>query len=114
MQKRSSDEIRNTFLSFFEKNDHLIIPGASLIPKNDPTLLYINSGMAPLKPYFLGEAKPPSPCLANVQPCIRTIDIEDVGDRHHLTFFEMLGSWSIGNYYKEKAVELAFQLLVDQ
>jgi alanyl-tRNA synthetase len=114
MKRRfSSDEIRDTFLSFFTQRQHARIEAASVIPANDPTLLFINAGMAPLKPYFLGEALPPSPDLCNVQPCVRTVDIADVGDRHHLTFFEMLGSWSIGHYFKERAVELAFELLTD-
>ena len=90
------------------------IKGSSLLPDNDPTLLFVNSGMAPLKKYFTGEAEPPRPDLCNVQPCIRTRDIEDVGDRHHLTFFEMMGSWSINNYFKERAIELAFELLVER
>src|SRR5580698_1177147 len=107
----SSDEIRGTFLEFFTGRGHQQIGAASVIPVNDPTLLFINAGMAPLKPYFLGEALPPAPDLCNVQPCVRTIDIGDVGDRHHLTFFEMLGSWSIGHYFKDRAVELAFELL---
>jgi alanyl-tRNA synthetase len=107
----SSDEIRETFLSFFTERQHARIESASIIPANDPTLLFINAGMAPLKPYFLGEALPPAPDLCNVQPCVRTIDIGDVGDRHHLTFFEMMGSWSIDHYFKERAVELAFELL---
>jgi len=112
MKRRfSSDEIRETFLRFFTERQHARIEAASLIPANDPTLLFINAGMAPLKPYFLGEALPPAPDLCNVQPCVRTIDIGDVGDRHHLTFFEMLGSWSIDHYFKERAVELAFELL---
>ncbi|MCC7441006.1 MAG: alanine--tRNA ligase [Bdellovibrionales bacterium] len=114
MKKLSSHEIRERFLKFFEDKDHLRIGGSSLIPKGDPTLLFINSGMAPLKRYFLGKAQPPKPRLANVQPCIRTKDIDDVGDRHHLTLFEMLGSWSIGDYYKEGAVSLAYELLVDR
>lgn len=113
MKEMSSLEIRETFLKYFEKADHLRIPGSSLLPSNDPTLLFINSGMAPLKQYFLGKDTPPAPRLCNIQPCIRTKDIDDVGDRHHLTLFEMLGSWSIGDYYKERAVELAFHLLVD-
>jgi alanyl-tRNA synthetase len=113
MKTVTSLEVREKFLSFFVKKDHLLLKNSSLLPKDDPTLLFINSGMAPLKPYFLGLAKPASPRLCNVQGCIRTIDIDDVGDRHHLTFFEMLGSWSIGDYYKEKAVELAYELLVD-
>jgi alanyl-tRNA synthetase len=106
-----SDEIRETFLRFFTERQHARIEAASIIPANDPTLLFVNAGMAPLKPYFLGAALPPAPDLCNVQPCVRTIDIGDVGDRHHLTFFEMLGSWSIGHYFKERAVELAFELL---
>lgn len=108
----SSDEIREIFLDFFEENDHRRIEGSSLLPRDDPTLLFINSGMAPLKPYFTGDKTPPHPDLCNVQPCIRTRDIDDVGDRHHLTFFEMLGSWSIGHYFKERAVELAYELLI--
>jgi alanyl-tRNA synthetase len=110
----SGEEIRAEFLEFFERHDHRRIEGASLIPANDPTLLFVNSGMAPIKPYFTGRLQPPYPRLCNVQPCLRTTDIDDVGDRHHLTFFEMLGSWSIGDYFKERAVELAFELLVDR
>ena len=102
------------FLQFFTEKNHTRIGSASLIPVNDPTLLFINAGMAPLKPYFLGEAVPPAPDLCNVQPCVRTVDIADVGDRHHLTFFEMLGSWSIDNYFKDRAVELAFELLTER
>ncbi len=113
MKYLSSVEIREEFLSFFERRDHVRISGSSIIPESDPTLLFINSGMAPLKRYFDGSAVPPHPNLCNIQPCIRTRDIDDVGDRHHLTFFEMLGSWSIGNYFKQHAVELAFELLVD-
>jgi hypothetical protein len=107
----NSGDIREIFLRFFTEREHARIASASIIPANDPTLLFINAGMAPLKPYFLGEALPPAPDLCNVQPCVRTIDIGDVGDRHHLTFFEMLGSWSIGHYFKDRAVELAFELL---
>ncbi|MFT5238418.1 MAG: alanyl-tRNA synthetase [Flavobacteriaceae bacterium] len=112
MKPLTSKEIRELFLDFFRKNNHRLIEGSSIIPKDDPSLLYINSGMAPLKPYFLGLETPPSKQLVNVQPCIRTNDIEEIGDRHHLTFFEMMGSWSIGDYYKEKAIQLAFDLLV--
>lgn len=113
-EKLSSQEIREIFIKFFEEHNHLRIKGASLLPANDPTLLFVNSGMAPLKRYFTGEAEPPHPDLCNVQPCIRTRDIDDVGDRHHLTFFEMMGSWSINNYFKERAIELAFELLVEK
>ncbi|HEV8221756.1 MAG TPA: alanine--tRNA ligase [Streptosporangiaceae bacterium] len=107
----SSDDIRETFLRFFTARQHLRIAAASVVPAGDPTLLYVNAGMAPLKPYFTGEAIPPAPDLCNVQPCVRTIDIEDVGDRHHLTFFEMLGSWSVDHYGRDRAVELAWDLL---
>ena len=107
----SSDEIRETFLRFFTERQHARIEAAPIIPANDPSLLFVNSGMAPLKPYFLGEALPPAPDLCNVQPCVRTVDIGDVGDRHHMTLFEMLGSWSIDHYFKDLAVELAFALL---
>ncbi len=109
----SSEEVVETFLKFFESRDHLRIPGASLVPKDDPTLLFINSGMAPMKPFFLGLQKPPHPDLCNIQACIRTVDIDIVGDRHHLTLFEMLGSWSIGRYWKRRAIELAYDLLVN-
>src|SRR3984957_20169700 len=104
----SSDDIRERFLRFSPARRPLRIAAASVVPVSDPTLLYVNAGMAPLKPYFLGEAIPPAPDLCNVQPCVRTIDIGDVGDRHHLTFFEMLGSWSIGHYFKERAGAVAF------
>ncbi len=114
MKRLSTKEIRETFLAYFAEKNHQIIGSAPLLAKNDPTLLFINSGMAPLKKYFLGEETPPSSKLCNLQPCIRTIDIDEVGDRHHLTFFEMLGSWSIGDYYKEKAIALAYELLVDR
>jgi len=114
MKPLSSLEIRQKFLEYFEKNDHLKIKASSVVPQNDPTLLFINSGMAPLKSYFLGKEEPPKPRLCNFQPCIRTKDIDDVGDRHHLTIFEMMGSWSIGDYYKERACELAYNLLVGE
>lgn len=119
----SHGEIRNKFLEFFEKRGHLRLPSASLVPEYDPTLLLTNSGMAPLKPYFLGAKNPPAPRLVNVQKCVRTGDIDSVGDIHHLTFFEMMGNWSIGSsgepfgkegrgpYFKKEACEFAFELL---
>lgn len=109
--KISSLEIKNKFLKYFEQNDHIQISDSSIVPKNDPTLLFINSGMAPLKNYFTGEDTPPSKRLCNVQPCIRTIDIDSIGDKHHLTSFQMLGSWSIGDYFKTKAIQLAYVFL---
>ncbi|PIK14777.1 alanine--tRNA ligase [Halobacteriovorax sp. JY17] len=114
MKSLTSREIREKFLSYFEKHNHLKIKASSVVPQNDPTLLFINSGMAPLKPYFLGKEEPPNKRLCNFQPCIRTKDIDDVGDRHHLTIFEMMGSWSIGDYYKDLACSLAYGLLVDE
>lgn len=113
MEKISSLEIKNKFLSFFKEKDHMEINDSSVIPKNDPTLLFINSGMAPIKNYFTGAEKPPYPRLCNVQPCIRTIDIDSIGDKHHLTSFQMLGSWSINDYFKEKAVALAYEFLTE-
>lgn len=106
-------DVVDTFTNFFVENAHHRIEGASIVPENDPTLLFINSGMAPMKDYFLGIRQPPSLRMTNVQGCIRTKDIEEVGDRHHLTFFEMLGSWSIGDYWKEGAITFAFELLTN-
>lgn len=111
MRKMSSKDIRNEFLKFFKENDHMQITDSSIVPKNDPTLLFINSGMAPIKNYFTGVQKPPYPRLCNVQPCIRTIDMDSIGDKHHLTSFQMLGSWSINDYFKEGAITFAYTLL---
>lgn len=107
-------EIRQRFIEFFRKKDHLEIPQASLVPEYDPTLLFTNSGMAPLKSYFLGIKESPSERLCNVQRCLRTEDLELIGDPHHHTFFEMLGSWSINGYGKRQAVEFAFELLTSR
>ena len=105
-------EITKKFLDYFKKKDHLIIEDASLIPKEyDPSALLVNSGMHPIKPYFLGVLKPLSKRLANIQKCLRTVDIDKVGNKRTLTFFFMLGSWSIGDYWKEEAVKLALELL---
>lgn len=114
MEQLSSLEIRDRFLSFFKEKDHMEITDSSVIPKNDPTLLFINSGMAPIKNYFTGVEQPPYPRLCDVQSCIRTIDIDSIGDKHHLTSFQMLGSWSINNYFKEHAIALAFEFLVER
>jgi len=109
----TSNEIRKRFLDYFSKKNHFVMPSASLVPINDPTLLIINSGMAPMKPFFTGEKSPPHPRLCNIQKCIRTNDIDAVGDRHHLTFFEMMGNWSIGDYFKETAIRLAWTMIHD-
>ena len=112
MRYMSSQEIRETWLRFFENKGHHIVDSASLIPINDPTLLWVNAGVAPLKKYFDGSEKPVSDRLVNVQKCIRTNDIDNVGRtaRHH-TFFEMLGNFSIGDYFKNEAIEMGFELL---
>src|SRR5947209_6029404 len=109
----SSKDVVETFLQFFESRDHLRILGASLVPKDDPTLLFINSGMPTLMPYSLVQQKTPHPDLCNIQTCIRTVDIDIVGDRQHLTLYKMLGSWSNGHYWKTRAIELAYDLLVN-
>ncbi|MDR1697667.1 MAG: alanine--tRNA ligase [Erysipelotrichaceae bacterium] len=115
MKYMSSNEIREMWLDFFKSKQHQIIKSASLIPINDPSLLWINSGIAALKKYFDGEKIPPSRRLTDVQKCIRTNDIENVGktDRHQ-TFFEMMGNFSIGDYFRKEAIEFAFEILTSQ
>ena len=113
MKKMTTEEIKHAFLNYFQSNGHLIIPKSGIIPKNDPTLLFINAGMAPLKDYFLQKAVPPSKRLTNYQDCIRLIDIDSIGDSYHGTSFRMMGSWSFGDYFKEDSIELAFRLITE-
>ena len=112
MKKLTSVQIRQMWLDFFKSKGHKVEPGASLIPHNDPTLLWINSGVAALKKYFDGSEVPPSKRITNVQKSIRTNDIENVGHtaRHH-TFFEMLGNFSIGDYFRKEVVPWAYEIL---
>lgn len=110
----TSGELRKKFLSFFAERGHAIIPSAPLVPANDPTVLFTTAGMHPLVPYLLGAGHPAGRRLANVQKCIRTGDIDKVGDDVHLTFFEMLGNWSLGDYFKEDAVKWSWEFLTDK
>ena len=114
MRKLKSYEIRNIWLNFFKEKGHFIEPSANLIPKNDPTLLWINSGVAALKKYFDGSEIPPFNRITNAQKSIRTNDIDNVGRtaRHH-TFFEMLGNFSIGDYFRDQVLPWAYELLTD-
>lgn len=109
-----SDEIRKRFLKFFEKRGHKIIPSASLVPENDPSVLFNTAGMQPLVPYLLGEVHPLGTRIVDVQKCVRTVDIDDVGDATHATFFEMLGNWSLGDYFKKEAIEWSYELLTSK
>jgi len=107
-------EIRNKYLKFFEKYGHKVIPSAPLIPENDPSVLFTTAGMHPLVPYLLGEKHPEGTRLTDYQKCVRTVDIDDVGDNRHLTFFEMLGNWSLGDYFKEESIKMSFEFLTEE
>ena len=115
---KTSQEIRTQFLEFFKSKQHLIVPSAPMVVKDDPTLMFVNSGMAPFKEYFLGHGKPKSNRIADSQKCLRVSgkhnDLEEVGmDTYHHTMFEMLGNWSFGDYFKKEAIAWAWELLTE-
>ena len=107
-------EIRNKYLNFFKEHGHAVIPSAPLIPENDPSVLFTTAGMQPLVPYLLGEKHPSGTRLTDYQKCLRTNDIEEVGDNRHLTYFEMLGNWSLGDYFKEESIQMSFDFLTKE
>ncbi len=111
MAKLTRKELISQYLNFFKLKKHSVLPNASLIPENDPTVLFTTAGMHPLVPFILGQKHPQGNRLVNVQRCIRTGDIDEVGDAFHHTFFEMLGNWSLGDYWKTEAVEMSFDFL---
>ena len=110
----TSQAIREKFVRFFEKRGHAILPSASLVPENDPSVLFNTAGMQPLVPYLLGEKHPLGVRLVNAQKCVRTGDIDEIGDNTHATFFEMLGNWSLGDYFKEEAIAWSFEFLTSK
>ena len=107
-------EIRNKYLNFFKAHGHAVIPSAPLIPENDPSVLFTTAGMQPLVPYLLGEKHPAGTRLTDYQKCLRTNDIDEVGDNRHLTYFEMLGNWSLGDYFKEESIQMSFDFLTKE
>lgn len=107
-------EIRNKYLKFFKNHGHSVIPSAPLIPENDPSVLFTTAGMQPLVPYLLGEKHPEGTRLVDYQKCVRTNDIEEVGDNRHLTYFEMLGNWSLGDYFKDESIQMSFDFLTKE
>src|SRR5512146_693145 len=104
-------ELRRKYQEFFQTKGHAVISGKSLVPENDPSVLFNTAGMQPLVPYLLGEKHPLGKRLADVQKCVRTVDIDDIGDNTHATFFEMLGNWSLGDYFKEDAIKWSYEFL---
>lgn len=114
MKKLDSVALRKMYLDFFRSKGHAVIDSASLIPENDPTVLFTTAGMHPLVPYLLGEKHPSGTRLCDTQKCVRTGDIDEVGDATHCTFFEMLGNWSLGDYFKEDAIRFSFEFLTDE
>ena len=113
MEKLSSNQLRRLYLDFFKERGHAVLESASLIPENDPTVLFTTAGMHPLVPYLMGAKHPQGTRLASVQKCVRTVDIEEVGDATHCTFFEMLGNWSLGDYFKRESIAFSYDFLIN-
>ena len=111
MKKLNRQELKELFFTYFEEHGHKIIPGSSLLPENDPTVLFTTAGMHPLVPFLLGEKHPSGKRLVNIQKCVRTGDIDEVGDSCHLTFFEMMGNWSLGDYFKKESIAFSYEFL---
>ncbi len=107
-------EIRNKYLNFFKNHGHSVIPSAPVIPENDPSVLFTTAGMQPLVPYLLGQKHPSGTRLTDYQKCVRTNDIDEVGDNRHLTYFEMLGNWSLGDYFKEESIAMSYEFLTKE
>ncbi|HEY4505388.1 MAG TPA: alanine--tRNA ligase [Candidatus Paceibacterota bacterium] len=107
----TSNEVRERFLQFFQKRGHAVIPSASLVPENDPSVLFNTAGMQPLAPYLLGQRHLSGQRLVDIQKCVRTVDIDEIGDNTHATFFEMMGNWSLGDYWKKDAIEWSYEFL---
>ena len=107
-------ELRNLWLDFFKSKGHTEIPSASVLPENDPTVLFTTAGMQPLIPYLMGQKHPAGTRLTDIQKCVRTNDITDVGDASHLTFFQMMGNWSLGDYFKKEMVAWSFEFLTQK
>lgn len=114
MEKITSKDLRSLYLNFFAEKGHAVIRSASLIPENDPTVLFTTAGMHPLTPYLLGQKHPAGNRLTDVQKCVRTGDIDEVGDASHCTFFEMLGNWSLGDYFKKEAIHWSYEFLTSE
>lgn len=114
MSKMDPNQLRQKYLNFYKKHDHQIIPSAPLVPENDPTTLFTSSGMQPLMPYFLGQPHPKGQRVVDSQKCFRAVDIDEVGDNRHTTFFEMLGNWSFGDYFKKEQIPWVFEFLTKE
>lgn len=114
MKQITAKSLRSLFIEFFVQKGHVVIPSASLIPENDPTVLFTTAGMHPLVPYLMGQPHPAGKRLCNVQKCVRTGDIDEVGNKSHLTFFEMLGNWSLGDYFKEEMIPWSWEFLTSK